>query len=344
MFDAAFLRNDLAPTFRQMNSSALGCARAGVGVVPCALVYVETDSAGSPNCKSADPFCYVEQAITLNRSMNAVGLPRLTVATNVADDVARYLEKVDADARPYVLQLAPSKLTLPRNTRFYGAHFKVDMMEQLGAMLHEGELLMVLDTDMLALRTVNEELLQRCQTTGVGAFDISDQEFSAYGDGRVIDDLETVAGVHLQNPRWFGGEVLLASAGFVKELVPCAHACFERYRRVINELNHNGDEAFISAALNLLSDDGHQIIDLGANRVVGRHWSGNTHRDLRWFKGCSLLHLPGCKRLLERQARRPVFSAAHVWRSLVVRHELNRPVWPLRRWVRSRVRPPFGHR
>ncbi len=124
MFDAAFLRNDLAPTFRQMNSSALGCARAGVGVVPCALVYVETDSAGSPNCKSADPFCYVEQAITLNRSMNAVGLPRLTVATNVADDVARYLEKVDADARPYVLQLAPSKLTLPRNTRFYGAHFR----------------------------------------------------------------------------------------------------------------------------------------------------------------------------------------------------------------------------
>ncbi|MFM0021145.1 response regulator receiver protein [Paraburkholderia azotifigens] len=344
MFDAALLRNDLALTFRQMNAAALGCARASIGVVPCALVYVEADSTGSPNCKSADPFCYVEQAITLNRSMKAVGLPRLTVATNVADDVTRYLEKVDADARPYVLQLAPSKLTLPRNTRFYAAHFKLDMMEQLGAMLHEDELLMVLDTDMLALRTVNEELLQRCQSTGVGAFDISDQEFSAYGDGRVIDDLETVAGARLQNPRWFGGEVLLASAGFVKELVPRAHACFERYRRAINELNHNGDEAFISAALNLLSDEGHQIIDLGANRVVGRHWSGNTHRDLRWFKGCSLLHLPGCKRLLERQARRPVFSAAHVWRTLVVMHELNRTVWPLRRWMRSRVRPRLGHR
>ena len=52
-----------------------------------------------------------------------------------------------------------------------------------------------------------------------------------------------------------------------------------------------------------------------------------------------MLHLPGCKRLLERQARRRAFSAAHVWRNLVLMHELNRTVWPLRRWVRSQVRP-----
>ncbi|WP_109479953.1 response regulator receiver protein [Paraburkholderia sp. C35] len=344
MLDAALLRKDLAPTIRQKNLSASGFARGGAGVVPCALVYVETDSAGSPNCESGNPFCYLEQAITLNRSMRAVGLPTLTVATNVADEVVRYLDKVDVDSRPHVLQLAPSRLDLPKHTRFYSAHFKLDMMEQLGAMLPDGVMLMVLDTDMLALRRVNEALLQRCQTIGVGAFDISDQEFSAYGDGRVIADLETVAGTRLKNPRWFGGEVLLASAAFIRELVPRAHDCFQRYLRAIHELNHHGDEAFISAALNLLADDGHPIIDLGAHRVVGRHWSGNTHRDLRWFKGCSLLHLPGCKRLLERQARRPAFSAAHVWRSLVFRHELNRTVWPLRRWMRSQVRPRLQRR
>ncbi|MBN3761933.1 response regulator receiver protein [Burkholderia sp. Ac-20365] len=339
MLDAALLRKDFAPALRQRTRSASGSPRSSAGVVPCALVYVDTDSAGSPNCDSGDPFCYLEQAITLNRSLKAVGLPTLTVATNVAGKVVRYLDKLDAGSRPHVLQLAPSQLALPKNTRFYSAHFKLDMIEQIGATLRDGELLMVLDTDMLALRAVDDALLTRCRALGVGAFDISDQEFSAYGDVRVIDDLESVAGTSLQNPRWFGGEVLLASAGFIKELVPRAHECFARYLRVIHELNHNGDEAFISAALNLLSDSGHQIIDLGAHRVVGRHWSGNTHRDLRWFKGCSLLHLPGCKRLLERQARRPAFSAAHVWRSLVLRHELNRTVWPLRRWMRSQVRP-----
>jgi CheY-like chemotaxis protein len=256
----------------------------------------------------------------------------------------QHLAKVDAGARPHVVQLAPTTLSLPRKTRFYSAHFKLDMMEQLGSMLAEGELLMVLDTDMFALHGLDEALLRRCQTNGVGAFDISDQEFSAYGDARVIADLEVVAGRRLQNPRWFGGEALVATADFIDELVPRAHACFERYRQVINELNHNGDETFISAALNLLSDDGRQIIDLGAHRLVGRHWSGNTHRDLRWFKGCSLLHVPGCKRLLERQARRPAFDASHVWRGLVLRHELNRTVWPLRRWVRSQVRPRLQRR
>ena len=250
MLDSALLRNGLAPTFRQPIRASSGSTRRGVGVVPCALVYVETDSAGSPNCTNADPFCYVEQAITLNRSLRAVGLPGLTIATNVADQVEQYLAKVEPDARPHVFQLGPSTLTLPKITRFYSAHFKLDMMEQLGAMLQEGELLMVLDTDMLALHALNEEVLRRCQSIGVGAFDISDQEFSAYGDACVIADLETVAGTRLQNPRWFGGEVLVASAAFINELVPRAQACFEQYRRAIHELNHNGDEAFISAALN----------------------------------------------------------------------------------------------
>ena len=338
----ALLRGDSDASFcGQTVPSSPDSARSRIGLVPCALLFVETDSTGSPNCTRADPFCYLEQAITLNRSLMAVGLPRLTVATNVADQIEQCLTKVGRDSRPRVLQLRPSRLTLPKITRFYSAHFKLDMMEQVAATLRDGELLMLLDTDMLALRTVDEELLRRCQMIGVGAFDISDQEFSAYGSARVVGDLETVAGQPLRNPRWFGGEVLLASAAFINELVPHANACFERYKTAIDELNHNGDEAFISAALNLLADNGHQILDLGAHRVVGRHWSGNTHRDLRWFKGCSLLHLPGCKRLLERQAHREVFSTRRVWWNLVLMHELNRPAWRLRRWVRSRSRNPY---
>lgn len=79
----------------------------------------------------------------------------------------------------------------------------------------------------------------------------------------------------------------------------------------------------MSAALNLLGEHGYQVIDVGVNRLVGRHWSGNTHRDLRWFRSCALLHLPGCKELLERAARR--------WHVLVVMHSVSRFVWPLRR-------------
>ncbi|MGT2477279.1 hypothetical protein [Paraburkholderia terrae] len=232
------------------------------------------------------------------------------------------------------MSINPSTV-LPKSTRFYSAHFKLDLLEQAGRSLPSGALLMLLDTDMIAMRPLDIDLLQRCRATGVGAFDISDQEFSAYGEARIITDLETVAGGRLANPRWFGGELLLASAGFIEELVPCARECFLRYIRSMPELNHQGDEVFISAALNLLCERGYQVIDVGAHRLVGRHWSGNTHRDLRWFRGCSMLHLPGCKKLLERQSRRRTFSAERLWNQLVLMHTFNRLVWPLRRRVHA---------
>jgi CheY-like chemotaxis protein len=170
----------------------------------------------------------------------------------------------------------------------------------------------------------------------VGAFDISDQEFFAYGAARVVGDLEIVAGKRLNNPRWFGGECLLVSASFIQVLMPRARECFERYTLAMQRLNHNGDEAFISAALNLLADSGHQILDVGAYQLVGRHWSGNTHRDLRWFRHCSLLHLPGRKRMLERQARMADFKLDHIWWQIVSAHLLACIATPTKRLLRRK--------
>jgi len=278
-----------------------------INVLPCALVYIDTQGKGSPNCTRVDPFCYVEQAITLNRSLLAAGMPTLTIFTNARREIQRYLASVDASVRPELRDLTPS-LTLPKSTRFYAAHFKLDLLEQIGKCVGAGTLVLLLDTDMVALRQLDQDVLRRCYRSGVGAFDISDQEFFAYGAARVVCDLEIVAGKRLNNPRWFGGECLLVSASFIQVLMPRARECFERYTLAMHRLNHNGDEAFISAALNLLADNGHQIIDVGAYQLVGRHWSGNTHRDLRWFRHCSLLHLPGRKRMLERQAGMASFN------------------------------------
>ncbi|HEV2650288.1 MAG TPA: hypothetical protein VGU69_03440, partial [Rhizomicrobium sp.] len=170
----------------------------------------------------------------------------------------------------------------------------------------------------------------------------------AYGAARVVCDLEVVAGKRLNNPRWFGGECLLVSASFITVLVPCARECFERYRLAMDRLNHNGDEAFISAALNLLADNGYQIIDVGSYQLVGRHWSGNTHRDLRWFRHCSLLHLPGRKKMLERQARMANFRLGRIWRHIVSSHVLAYIATPTKRllrqkWNASRRRADASH-
>lgn len=126
--------------------------------------------------------------------------------------------------------------------------------------------------------------------------------------------------------------------GLIDRLVPVARACFSRYSELIYEMNHQGDEAFISAALNILADHGQPVIDVGPYRLIGRHWSGNTHRDLRWFRHCALLHLPDSKALLVHEARRPSFSGTRIWRRLVVRHQLYRFIWTFRLMLASRRR------
>ncbi|HEX7913983.1 MAG TPA: hypothetical protein VF534_38720 [Paraburkholderia sp.] len=196
-------------------SSARATDPEHVGVMPCALVYIDTQGNGSPNCTSVDPFGYVEQAITLNRSRLAAGIPALTIATNAREQMEDHLSSVDEGARPKLLELNPS-LTLPRTTRFYAAHFKLDLLQQVGNGLPKGELALLPDTDMVALRPFDQDVLQRCYRCGAGALDISDQEFFAYNAARVISDLEVVAGRPLDNPRWFGGECLLASASFTR--------------------------------------------------------------------------------------------------------------------------------
>jgi len=309
-----------------------------VEIVPCTLVFLDPQALGSPNSRSRDPMNYVAQAITLNRSLLAAGLPRLTIVTNAADVIDGYLSNLAVQWRPEVRALH-SSLELAKSTRFYAAHFKIDLLEEMAVSLLDHQLLLLLDTDVIARHALETDLLKRCHAAGVGAFDITDQEFSAYGARRVIADLEQVAGRTLQNPRWFGGEFLLATRAFIGQLVPVARACFSRYRDLIPDLNHQGDEVFISAALNILSEEGHALVEAGAHRAIGRHWSGNTHRDLRWFKACAFLHLPDQKTELARLARRRTFNANKMWRAIVVRHELHRIVWLLR--LRFR---PYRHR
>ena len=294
-----------------------------VDVFPCALVFIDVQAAGSPNLKSKNPLSYVRQAICLNKSLLHAGLPRLNIFTNVSAAVLSQLSDTPAPERPIVHRL-DTMMEVPKRARFYAAHFKLDLLAQATELLEINSLLLLLDTDMVAFRKLDDNMLRRCGTAGVGVFDISDQVFPAYGSERVIGDLETVAGRQLANPRWYGGEFLLATKDFLHRLVPRARQLYETYVREIGHLDHQGDEIFISAALNTLADEGQHIVEVGAYQAVGRHWSGNTHRDLRWFRGCCFLHLSGAKTLFETESRLPGFDRRRFWRKVVTAHLIGR--------------------
>lgn len=297
---------------------------------PCALVYLDPRAGSSPNSRSKDPSAYVRQAVCLNKSLLQAGLPRLNVYTNDMDAVLRALADTSDEARPIVHALKIAHHDLPRSTPFFAAHFKFDLMMQAAESLPSDALFLLLDTDMVAMHPLDAELVARCARLGVGAFDISDQVFPAYGSERVIADIERVAGRPLANPRWYGGEFLLCTTEFLTRLIERAMPCFGRYIVEIRHLHHHGDEAFISAALSLLAQEGQAIVDVGAYQAVGRHWPGNTHRNLYWFNRCSFLHLPGSKSVIEREARYAEFCPLRVWRVVAAQHRKGQLRWILK--------------
>lgn len=318
-------------------------------IVPCSLVYLDGDAAASPNWGGKDPSTYVRQAICLNRSLLRAGMPRLNIYTNAVDAVAVILAEVAEDARPLVHELVVTPTTLPKSTPFYAAHFKLDLMAQAAKCISPDALFLLLDTDMVALRPPDRAIVERAARLGAGVFDISDQVFPAYGSARVIADLEISAGRPLVNPRWYGGEFLLCTQAFLERLVAQARPCYSRYIDEIRQLNHHGDEAFISAAICLLVEEGQPIVEVGAYQAVGRHWPGNTHRNLHWFSRCAFLHLPGSKALIEHEARYADFDPARLWRALTYRHRIGQiraaaklllqafmraPAPDIRRWTR----------
>ncbi|WP_183085283.1 hypothetical protein [Trinickia fusca] len=299
-------------------------------VVPCALVYLDAAGAASPNCRSNDPASYVRQAVCLNKSLLREGMPRLHIYTNAVDEVMDALAATSANERPVVHALLVTRVDLPKSTPFYAAHFKLDLMSQVASTLPHDALLLLLDTDMVAMRELDEGLVERSARLGAGVFDISDQVFPVYGSARVIADLEAVAGCTLENPRWYGGEFLLCTPAFLSRLVACGKRCFVRYVAEISNLHHHGDEAFISAALSLLAQSGERLVDVGAYQAVGRLWPGNTHRNLYWFSRCAFLHLPGSKTLIEHEARHEAFDPARLWRAISIAHRIGQ----LRAWAK----------
>ncbi|WGS53143.1 hypothetical protein LFL96_33795 [Paraburkholderia sp. D15] len=300
---------------------------------PCTLVYLDEDAAPGPNSTNRDPLSYVTQALCLNNSLRRVGLPMLTIVTNAPERVAQRFAGTPPEHWPAVTKLAAT-IELPKNMPFYAAHFKLDLMDQVAASLPDDTMMLLLDADMVALLPLDRSLIDRCAEAGIGAFDISDQVFPAYGSESVVADLEIVADRRLRNPRWYGGEFLLATPASLRRLVPRARAYYARYLSESARLEHHGDEAFISAALNTLVDEGQPLVEVGAYQAVGRHWAGNNYRDVRWFRCCSFVHLPGGKALLEREARFVDFAPDRFWRHLRVAHLRGRARHALKRIAR----------
>jgi hypothetical protein len=221
------------------------------------------------------------------------------------------------------------KWPVPKGIRFYSAHFKLDIIEAFSTGQF-GEYLVLVDVDTVFLKPL---VMPDLVSNRIFAYDITSIDVEPYEMQRVHAELELVAGRPLLETRWFGGEFLMGTASAFKVLSEKIRECWPNYVNSIGSLRHVGDEAVVSAAINLAVETGIPVGNADSVGGVARWWTARTRLPMPTFKeieGQSLLHLPADKIFLADYPRcsfeGPRFLAAYrkyAARKLLVRSVVN---------------------
>jgi hypothetical protein len=190
---------------------------------------------------------------------------------------------------------------VPKDLKFYSAHFKLDLIRAFGSGAF-GDQVGLVDIDTVLIRPFPEWVYR---AEGLLAYDIGAQVFPEYGRDRILRDLQFVAGRSLNSPIWYGGEFLLGKASAFRRLAQYIELCWPTYRDNVKELHHLGDEMIISAALAMARENGELIQNAGSTGLVSRWWSARTgfvQKSWRAASDVCVVHLPADKVFLAAQS------------------------------------------
>ena len=238
---------------------------------------------------------YIKNALTLSKSLKLQGIS-FTLLTNDKVHINKILNNINEFL---VVEEITFSTVVPTGSRFYSAHFKLDVFKYFST-LESKEYVGICDLDMICINQLPQSL-ENCINDKIPCFyDITDQVINAYGANTIINDIELLTGVRSEG-RWAGGELILGDSSFFKKLSNTIDDIYINYINNIKTLHHVGDEAFTSAALEILRKSGTYIADIGQLNIVGRHWNCYVEHDKRafsYYSNCFLLHLPADKRFL----------------------------------------------
>ncbi|MCJ2033490.1 hypothetical protein [Methylobacterium sp. J-068] len=256
------------------------------------LLYLDAATSGGVNLsRGANPVdTYLRCAATCHASFARQG-EAFALITNDPNLVRGRLAELGC--APIEVVEIPFRPVVPRNTRFYAAHFKLDVLDafargDLGS--HVG----LVDIDCVLQRPL-------VLSDALSVYEISEQVYPAHGMDRVRRDLEEVAGIAIEVPRWFGGEFIAGPREQFGLLKTGIDACLPRYVARLDALHHLGDEMVVSAAIHRAMREGLTVDDLGESAQIVRWWSSKTyHRQvsLTDAAACAILHLPSDKSFL----------------------------------------------
>jgi hypothetical protein len=291
------------------------------------LLYVDRRHDQHVNLRTRrDPVTvYVGCASLLAASARAAG-ESFAVLTNAAAELRSIADSCGFPSFDCVEM--PFDLALPPGTRFFHAHHKLCVLEAMGSGAL-GSFVGLVDIDAVMQGPLSDRL---GRAPGLHAYPM-DAGFAGAGAG----DLDLLIGQARARRQWYGGEFIAGDWKSMRRLAETCRALLPRYLQVLRQLRHVGEETIVSAALNLLEEEGAPIRDVGADRIVARWYSSRlpvVQAPLARALDALVLHLPTDKTFLQSHARKP-FSADR-FQAALLRRALRKSI------LRSLANPILG--
>jgi hypothetical protein len=243
---------------------------------------------------------YLDSALLLNKSLAKQGI-KFTLLTN---DAKTLIDLLPFDSLPINIEELDMKLSVPAGTKFYSAHYKLEVFKYIGNW--KGSYGIFCDLDMVCLGPLPKvfENLKKLEAPLI--YDITDQIIPADGHDFMIEIFERI----LKSPsegRWMGGEFIAGTPEFFESLTEQINSVLPNYFELISNgkwRTSGNDEIFTTAAVEILQQSGKHVSDAGLLNIVGRYWSSGTgyvQKPFNHFENVFLLHLPADKYFLQKQ-------------------------------------------
>lgn len=258
---------------------------------------------------------YIGNAISLHNSLlnQSIEFSLLTNCKEIVEDaILRRGCHINVIKIPFITKV-------PSGARFYSAHFKIDAFRYLSTLSEE--YVSLCDLDVLCINPPPLGLSNVIKSCTPVVYDISEQVIPVFGQKILAKDLSLLTG-HQSEGRWYGGEFIAGPPSFFSSLVTQVEKIWPNYIDNINKLHHVGDEAVVSAAIDVMRSQGAIFCDGGTLGVVTRYWSSavlHHQKPFSYFRKVFLLHAPSDKRFLNRIASMGVISS-HKLVSIYTKH------------------------
>jgi len=231
---------------------------------------------------------YSKMALNLSKSIHKQGFKHILI-TNQKQKI-----KSLVNYNYPIYEIKFNKL-LNKKTKFYSAHFKIDVLKLLSKKKNKSCLI---DLDILITKKFTKKFLYLLKNYNL----LYSLDYNLYNK-KINLTYKLLANLNFKTPKWYGGEFILGNKLFFKKLYKEIDILYPKYIKNINHFFHIGDETLLNCAIQkLLLKNNFFFKDIKGKKIIYRHWSiiKNSKFKLEYALKNIFLHAPGDKFFISR--------------------------------------------